>query len=127
MERQSVDTWQVGWPDEDDGNPFGCGRVSSSNDLPGSAIAPHRIDRDREHQFGPAAQPTSTATRSLYQPQALHTVWGNLADPQRGQMLRDGAANFHAPARWLRVFIFDFFFLGTATVVLPGAKRAALG
>jgi hypothetical protein len=32
-------------------------------------------------------------------------------------MLRDGASSFHAPARWLRVFILDFFFLGTATVV----------
>jgi hypothetical protein len=64
-------------------------------------------------------QLTSTATRSLYQPQAEHTVWGSFADPQRGQRLRDGAASFHEPARWLRVFIFDFFFLGTATVLLP--------
>jgi len=53
----------------------------------------------------------------LYQPQALHTVWGNLAEPQRGQMLRDGAPSFQAPARWLRDFIFDFFFFGTATSI----------
>jgi hypothetical protein len=38
-----------------------------------------------------------------------------LAAEQRGQMLRDGASSFQAAARWLRVFIFDFFFLGTAT------------
>jgi hypothetical protein len=63
----------------------------------------------------------------LYHPQALQTVCGNFAEPHRGQMLRAGAASFHAPARWLRVFIFDYFFLGTATLVLPGAKRAALG
>jgi len=61
---------------------------------------------------------TSTATRFLYQPQALHTVWGNLAAPQRGQRLRDGASSLQAPARWLRVFIFDFFFFGTATSIV---------
>jgi hypothetical protein len=55
------------------------------------------------------------ATRFLYQPQALQTVWGSFAEPQRGHKLRDGAANFQAPAMWLRPFIFDFFFLGTAT------------
>jgi hypothetical protein len=60
---------------------------------------------------------TSTATRFLYQPQALHTVWGNLAEPQRGHRLRDGAPSFQAPARWLRDFIFDFFFFGTATSI----------
>jgi hypothetical protein len=42
-----------------------------------------------------------------------------LAAAQRGQMLRDGADNFHAAAAWLRDFIFDFFFLGTATAVFP--------
>ena len=42
-------------------------------------------------------------------------MWGSLALPQRGHTLRAGAPSFHAPARWLRVFIFDFFFLGTAT------------
>ena len=64
-----------------------------------------------------ADQPTSTATRSLYHPQAGHTVWGSLALLHRGQMLRDGAPSFHAPARWLRVFILDFFFFGTATEI----------
>jgi hypothetical protein len=49
----------------------------------------------------------------LYQPQLPHTVWGNLALLQRGQVLREGAPSFHAPAMWLRPFIFDFFFLGT--------------
>jgi hypothetical protein len=34
-------------------------------------------------------------------------------------MLRDGADSFHAAAAWLRDFIFDFFFLGTATAVFP--------
>src|SRR5687767_7880960 len=68
----------------------------------------------------PEGQPTSTATRSLYHPQEGHTVCGSFAALHRGHTLRDGAASFHAPARWLRVFIFDFFFLGTATVVLPG-------
>jgi hypothetical protein len=53
----------------------------------------------------------------LYHPQVGQTVCGSFALAQRGQMLRDGAASFHAPARRLRVFIFDFFFLGTATVV----------
>ena len=44
---------------------------------------------------------------------------GSLAEPQRGHTLRAGAPSFHAPARWLRVFILDFFFFGTATVGLP--------
>src|SRR3954463_4787651 len=64
-----------------------------------------------------SAQPTSTATRSLYQPHAGHTVCGSLAAEHRGHTLRDGADSFHAPARWLRDLDFDFFFLGTATGV----------
>jgi hypothetical protein len=63
----------------------------------------------------------------LYQPHDGHTVCGSFAALHLGHTLRDGAASFHAPARWLRVFIFDFFFLGTATVVLPWAEWAALG
>jgi hypothetical protein len=62
---------------------------------------------------------TSTATRPLYQPQVGQTVCGCLAEPQRGQVLREGAESFQAPARRLRVFDFDFFFLGTA-IVLSG-------
>ena len=57
------------------------------------------------------------ATRFLYQPHALHTVCGSLAEPQRGHRLREGEPSFQAPARWLRVFIFDFFFFGTATAI----------
>jgi hypothetical protein len=41
-----------------------------------------------------------------------------LAAPHRGQTLRAGTASFQLPARRLRVFDFDFFFLGTATVGL---------
>jgi hypothetical protein len=41
-----------------------------------------------------------------------------LAEPQRGQLLRAGALSRHEPARWLAVFIFDFFFFGTATTGL---------
>ena len=44
---------------------------------------------------------------------------GVLALPQRGQVLRAGVPSFHEPARRLRVFIFDFFFLGTATARSP--------
>jgi len=57
------------------------------------------------------------ATRPLYQPQVPHTVCGNLAAAQRGQVLRDGAERRQLEARRMRVFDFDFFFLGTATVV----------
>jgi hypothetical protein len=60
---------------------------------------------------------TSTATRPLYHPQVGHTVWGCLAEPHLGHMLRDGVASFQAPARRLRLFDFDFFFFGTAIVV----------
>ena len=37
-----------------------------------------------------AAQPTSTTTRSRYQPHDPHTVCGTLAEPQRGHRLRGG-------------------------------------
>ena len=57
-------------------------------------------------------------TRFLYQPHDGHTVCGVLALPQRGQVLRAGASSFHADARVLRLFDFDFFFFGTATVGL---------
>jgi hypothetical protein len=59
------------------------------------------------------------ATRSLYHPHAWQTVCGSLAAAHRGHTLREGADSFHAPARWLRVFDFDLFFLGTATAVFP--------
>ena len=64
-----------------------------------------------------AGQSTETATRPLYQPQLPHTTWGSLADWHRGQVLRDGAPRRQLDARRMRVFDFDFFFLGTATVV----------
>jgi hypothetical protein len=38
-------------------------------------------------------------------------------------VLRAGAPSFHAPARWLRLFIFDFFFLGTATAGLQAWRN----
>src|SRR5215218_3641842 len=65
---------------------------------------------------------TSSATRPLYHPQEGQTVCGRLAEPQRGHTLREGASSFQAPARRLRLFDFDFFFLGTA-MVLSGGMR----
>ncbi len=66
-----------------------------------------------------SVQPTSTTTRSRYQPHAPHTVCGSLADPQRGQRLRGGASSCQELARRLRVFDFDVFFFGTAIVRFP--------
>jgi hypothetical protein len=40
-------------------------------------------------------------------------------------MLRAGAFSLHALARRLRVFDFDVFFLGTATVRAPHIRRPA--
>jgi len=57
-------------------------------------------------------------TRFLYQPQDGQTVCGVFALPQRGHVLRAGAPSFQAAARVLRLFDFDFFFFGTATVGL---------
>jgi hypothetical protein len=67
----------------------------------------------------------------LYQPQLPHTVWGNFALLQRGQVLVDGALSFQAPAMWLRPFIFDFFFFGTgiaySLLVRPKTSFEAIG
>ena len=57
---------------------------------------------------------TSMAWRPLYQPQVGHTVWGNFAAWQRGQLLRAGALRVQLLARRLRVLDLDFFFFGTA-------------
>ena len=57
-------------------------------------------------------------TRFLYHPHDGQTVCGVLALPQRGHVLRAGALSFHADARVLRLFDFDFFFFGTATMSL---------
>ncbi len=109
-------TIEIRGADENDGNAERSCSVSTGDDLAGCPITAHRVDCDRQHRGG-VDQPTSTATRSLYQPQAGHTVCGSLAAAHRGHTLRDGADSFHAAARWLRVFDFDFFFLGTATAV----------
>jgi hypothetical protein len=58
------------------------------------------------------------AWRPWYQPHSPHTMWGTLADPQRGQLLRGGASSVQLLARRIRVFDLDFFFLGTATAAL---------
>jgi|GEM_PF-1924695 len=42
---------------------------------------------------------------------------GRLAAPQRGQLLREGAMRRQFEARRIRVFDFEVFFFGTATVV----------
>ncbi len=64
-------------------------------------------------------QPTSTTTRSRYQPHDGHTVCGVFALPQRGHRLRAGTLSRQALARRLRVFDFDVFFFGTAIVRFP--------
>lgn len=53
-----------------------------------------------------------------YQPQLPHTVWGTLAEPQRGQTLRDGSSSFQAAARRLRLLLLEVFFFGTAIVLV---------
>lgn len=65
-------------------------------------------------------------TRFLYQPHDGHTVCGVFALPHRGHVLREGTLSFHAPARWLRDFDLDFFFLGTATTELQRSNAKGL-
>jgi hypothetical protein len=43
-------------------------------------------------------------------------VWGFFVVLQRGQVLRDGTANFMLAERFVRPRAFDFFFFGTAMV-----------
>jgi hypothetical protein len=58
------------------------------------------------------------AWRPWYQPQFPHTTWGSLAEPHRGQTLRDGASRVQAEALRLRLLDLEVFFLGTAIVVV---------
>ena len=55
--------------------------------------------------------------RFLYQPHVGQTVWGILATPQRGHVLRAGASRRQLLARRARVLRFEVFLLGTATAV----------
>ena len=107
---------EVGRTDEGDRRAGRRGGSSPRDDRVGCMVAAHGVDGDGEHRMGGRGQATSTATRFLYQPQVGHTLCGVFAFPQRGQRLRAGASSRQAPARRLRVFDFDFFFFGTATV-----------
>jgi hypothetical protein len=64
------------------------------------------------------------AWRPWYHPQLAHTTCGNFTASQRGQVLRAGGSSVHADARRLRLFDFDVFFLGTATVATFGRENA---
>ena len=80
---------------------------------PGDRSPPIASTAIRQHG-SLAAQPTSTASAVLYQPQLGHTVCGSFSGAPRA----DAATGRPASTRqlqWLRVFIFDFFFLGTAS------------
>ena len=107
-------TFEVGGADQDDGD---AERRPQRGTRRGSRRVPgHRPSHRRRSAASTDGcdQPTSMATRSLYQPQAGHTVCGSLAAAQRGTRCAPVPSSFQAPARWLRVFDFDFFFLGTA-------------
>jgi hypothetical protein len=91
--------------------------VCASENFTGGTVTTHRINGDWQHIRDLDNQSMVIATRPLYQPHTPHTVCGNLAEAQRGHVLRDGASRRQFEARRIRVFDFDFFFLGTATVV----------
>ena len=68
------------------------------------------------------------AWRPAYQPQARQTTWGNLAEPQRGQRLREGTSSVQAAARRLRVLALEVFFFGTGmTSFLARVQTARSG
>ena len=97
------------------------GLARAVDDRSGGVVAAHRVDSDGEQaamrRNGSADvddDAVSCTSRTMG-----HTTCGSLAAAQRGQTLRGGCASFHAPARRLRDFDLDFFFLGTATVGLP--------
>jgi hypothetical protein len=54
-------------------------------------------------------------------------VWGSLTALQRGQVLREGASRRQLEARRIRVFDFDIFLLGTATVVSLVSGKCPVG
>ncbi len=54
-------------------------------------------------------------------------MWGSLTALQRGQVLREGASRRQLEARRIRVFDFDIFLLGTATVVSLVSGKCPVG
>ena len=54
-------------------------------------------------------------------------MWGSLTALQRGQVLREGASTRQLEARRIRVFDFDIFLLGTATVVSLVSGKCPVG
>lgn len=54
-------------------------------------------------------------------------MWGSLTALQRGQVLREGASRRQFEARRIRVFDFDIFLLGTATVVSLVSGKCPVG
>ena len=54
-------------------------------------------------------------------------MWGSLTALQRGQALREGASRRQLEARRIRVFDFDIFLLGTATVVSLVSGKCPVG
>lgn len=54
-------------------------------------------------------------------------MWGSLTALQRGQVLREGASRRQLEARRIRVFDFDIFLLGTATVVSLASGKCPVG
>ena len=115
-------------PTRTTGMPSGGRGVSAGEDLAGCAVAAHRVDGDRQHRtVRLLAQPTSTATRSLYQPQAGHTVCGSLAAAQRGHTLRDGAAELPRAGTVAARLRLRLLLLGNGHGSLRLTKRATRG
>jgi hypothetical protein len=78
-------------------------------------IGAHDVDGDGQPLGRHPRYSTMIAWRPPYHPQLGQTTCGSLPRRHCGQTLRGGAASDHAPARRLRLFIFEVFFLGTAT------------
>jgi hypothetical protein len=112
-----------GSTDQEDTDPRLLGYLAGAgNDLGGSPITTHGVDRHRKARKRLTRRAdatsghysTSIAWRPLYQPQFGHTTWGSLALVHCGHTERAGAFSTQLDARRLRLFALEVFFLGTA-------------
>ena len=103
------------------------GAAGAGDDLAGCLVAAHGVDGDRQHRDGRCALSRRRRRRGPCTSRRSGTpcaaAWRRRS---AGRCCAPGRSSFQAPARRLRVFDFDFFFLGTATAGLRCRRYRAV-